>query len=103
MADKDGVIRQFKGPFPSGYVLNLQGNCKVSVSIGQKDFMKYGSQAGQNDKKSFQFILNNELIYMGRSGMYETDSQLNTTVISFPEGAPSSVIVDVVYCERDLS
>ena len=35
---------------------------------------------------------------MGRTFMYESGDSVNNTVIKFPDGAPLSTIVDVVYC-----
>ena len=97
MAEKNGVIKQFKGPFAVNQQLNIgNGNCKIGISISEDDFMKLGSE----QHTSFQFIINDQLIHMGRSYMYETDSQINNTTISFPKGAPLSTIVDIVYCQR---
>lgn len=90
-----GVIEQYKGPFIEGYELNLKGNCKIGISIGENDFIKLGSE----NNTSFVFIINNQIIHMGKTCIYETDNQINDTIIQFPNGAPLSTIVDVVYCE----
>ena len=91
-----GVIEQYKGPFGQGYTLNLNGNCKIGISISEDDFMRLGSE----NYTSFQFTINDQLIHMGRSCMYETDTQINDTKIQFPQGAPLSTIVDITYCEE---
>ena len=99
-----GTIEQYKGPFTVGYELNLQGNCKIGISIGEDDFMSWKSYYNEETKKwiqgqDFVFIINNQTIHMGKTYIYETDSQINNTIIHFPDGAPLSTIVNVVYCE----
>lgn len=96
-----GTIEQYQGPFETGSTLGLNGNCIVGISIGQDDFMRLGSTTGN---KSFRFTINGQQIWMGRTYMYQTQKQIEnfsvaqSTIVGFPEGAPSSVLVEVVYC-----
>lgn len=95
-----GTIEQYQGPFSLNKTLNLDGHCIIGVSIGEDDFMTLGSTSGN---KSFRFLINGEQIWMGRTYMYQTERQIErngvaSTVISFPDGAPASVKVEVVYC-----
>ena len=93
-----GTIKQFKGPFDAGYTLPLQnGNCKIGISIGEKDFMRISQQ-----NSGFKFVINGEQLYMGRTCMYQSDRQIDNVTISFPQGAPLSTIVDVVYMDREI-
>lgn len=97
-----GVIEQYKGPFGQGYTLNLNGNCKIGISISEDDFMSWKARK-EGDKwvgQDFIFYINDQSIHMGRSYMYETDTQINNTKITFPQGAPLSTIVDITYCEE---
>lgn len=97
---KVGIIEQYKGPFDEDYELDLKENCKIGISIGEDDFMSWnpnkenGAQVGQD----FVFLINDKEIHMGRTCMYEIDNQIEETNIKFPDGAPLSLIVDVVYC-----
>ena len=91
---------QFKGPFNEGYVLPLeQRSFKLGISIGEKDFMKFGnSSIDGNDRttKGFGILLGETPILIGRTFMYETVEPIYDS-ISFPMGAPASLIVDILY------
>ena len=89
-----GTIKQFKGPFPANTLLLIPTgqNCKISISIGEDDLMRL---------KDFYFNINGHIIKMGKTGIYETDYTINNTEISFPNGAPVSVTVDLVYCKAE--
>ena len=97
----EGTIEQYQGPFLTGSSLTLLGDCRIGISIGEDDYMKLGSTSGN---KSFRFTINGNQIWMGRTYIYQTERQLvsNTiarnTVITFPDGAPASVLVEAVYC-----
>lgn len=97
-----GTIKQYQGPFLSSSTkLELDGRCIIGISIGEDDYMKLGSSTGN---KSFRFTINGQQIWMGRTYMYQTEKQIDQesgevkTVITFPDGAPASVKVEVVYC-----
>lgn len=95
-----GTIEQYQGPFSAGSTLTFEGNCILGVSIGEDDFMKLGSPSGD---RSFRFLINGQQIWMGRTYMYQTEKQLENdrgeiNTIEFPDGAPASVKVEVVYC-----
>lgn len=92
-----GVIEQFKGPFNSNSTLSSDGNCKIGISIGQDDFYLLGSTSGD---KGLRFLINGKQIWMGRTYMYETGEQIDNTVISFPDGAPPSTTVNMMYCSK---
>ena len=90
-----GTIQEFKGPFSANTPLEISGHCRIGISISEDDFMSW--LGGQD----FAFEINGKRIHMGRTYIYETENQINNTVISFPEGAPLSTIVDVVYLEEN--
>ena len=94
---KYGTIQQYKGPFKSTDVITLEKSYKVGISIREKDFMKLGSQK----HSSLQFNINGENIHMGRTCMYEVDNPIPAGTITFPSGAPQSVLVEVVYCKDE--
>lgn len=107
MTISKGVIEQYQGPFEKGFTLTLDGYCIIGVSIGEDAYMKLGSALDQNTgqviEKSFRFVLNDQQIWMGRTYLYETEEKLDKiqTKIKFPDGAPASVLVEVVHCSGD--
>lgn len=85
-------------------ILELLGHCIVGISISEDDYMLLGrpeidQQTGQMIAKSFRFTINGHQIWMGRTYMYQTEKQVNNTVITFPDGVPSSIKVEIVYCQ----
>ena len=82
--------------------LQLSGNCIIGISISQDDYMACGTStptgAEQINEKSFRFTINGKQIWMGRTFMYQTEKQINDTIITFPDEVPASVKVEVVYC-----
>lgn len=97
---KVGIIEQYKGPFREGYELILEESCKIGISIGEDDFMSWKTHKENNIwvGQDFVFLINDQEIHMGRTCMYEIDTSIEETKISFPDGAPLSLIVDVIYC-----
>lgn len=98
-----GVIKQYKGPFQAGYTINLTGNaCKIGVSISEDDFMSWGATQDNGKWYGQDFILKikGQQIHMGRTYIYETQQAVNQPIpIIFPQGAPTSLIIDVVYSQ----
>ena len=97
-----GTIEQYQGPFLSPSTkLELDGKCIIGISISEDDYMRLGSTSGN---KSFRFTINGQQIWMGRTYIYQTEKQIDQasgetkTIITFPDGAPASVKVEVVYC-----
>ena len=90
-----GTIKQYQGPFEEGYQLNLQGHCIIGISISEDDYMILGA-----NQKSFQFTINGQQIWLGRTYMYQTEEQINNTIITFPDGAPDSTLIEVTYCSQ---
>ena len=105
-----GDIYQFKGPFPASSsepAIQINGNCYIGVSISEDDYMKFGSvyRDGQYIKEknfSMEITCQNNTrkkykIELGRTFMYETQGSLNGNItITFPDGAPSSVTVNII-------
>lgn len=86
----------------NGNRLELQGNCIIGISISEDDYMTCGTSTSPNsqqiNEKSFRFTINGQQIWMGRTFMYQTDKQINNTIITFPDGVKDSVLVEIVYC-----
>ena len=82
--------------------LELSGHCIVGISISEDDYMACGTTTPpgveQINEKSFRFTINGKQIWMGRTYMYQTEKQVNNTIITFPDGVPASTRVEVVYC-----
>lgn len=88
------TIIQYQGPFENGHPIEVPAlNFKVGISIGEKDFMRLGI-----NNQSFKFHINDEQIWMGRTCIYECviqNNESNSLNILFPEGAPSSCLVNI--------
>lgn len=90
--------------------LELSGHCIIGISISEDDYMLLGcpeinQQTGQVIEKSFRFTINGHQIWMGRTYMYQTEKQIsdmliNNTILTFPDGVPFSIKVEVVYCAK---
>lgn len=102
-----GNIIQHQGPFTASStfgILNGQ-HCKIGISIGQDDFMFWPTSTALGGYgHPFYFEINGQKIEMGRTFMYQTDASVDMTHIpsstislKFPDGAPASTIVDIVY------
>ena len=118
-----GVIKQYKGPYSPGTRENpnitLTGNaCKIGMSISEDDFMSWGAIYNNETKQwegkdfIFKMILSiskpnstnlteyEEQIHMGRTFIYQSQQAINQPIkIYFPDGAPTSLIIDVVYSQ----
>lgn len=98
-----GVIKQFKGPFEENQSISLTGNaCKIGISIAEDDFMSWGATYNQGEWRGKDFIINikGEQIHMGRTYIYQSQQAIDQPIlISFPDGAPTSLIIDVVYSQ----
>lgn len=100
-----GVIKQFKGPFKENQSINLTDNpCKIGISIAEDDFMSWGaiynSKTKQWQGKDFIINIKGEQIHMGRTYIYQSQQAVDQPIsISFPDGAPTSLIIDVVYSQ----
>lgn len=105
----NGTIKQFRGPFSENTTINIgsNSNCIIGVSVGQDDFMSWNSAdppiIPPGYEKDIKFTINGSTIHLGRTYMYQTQQQINDTVLTFPQGAPPSTKVQIVYCERNNS
>lgn len=101
-----GIFGQLVGPFEAGhnYVPEIkafisgrdtgkQPYVDLGISIAEKDFMLFGKR--ENDQAaSFEFAINGQTFFMGRTDMYETSDYIKLDTLTFPKGAPASVTVD---------
>lgn len=99
-----GEIIQYQGPFEENYSISISPSSenkvyKIGVSVSEKDFMKYGKKGQKNN--SIKFMINNQQIQLGRTQMYESKELFIRSNISFPDGAPSSTLVEIVYYNID--
>ena len=95
---KSGSIGQIQGPFSEDdefIFQSLNGGTayvKLGIIINDKDLMTFGN----SEDKGFTVNINGELIRFGREGIYELDDVMKIDSLSFPQGAPASVIIDYV-------
>lgn len=88
-----GLITQYQGPIEAG--VNIAsflrradqggGACKIGISLDEKDFYQC--------KDGFWFKINGELYQMGRTCIYQSDDYFVLNQLSFPNGAPKSILV----------
>ena len=98
----EGVAGQLKGPFSANtnLVQLITNNAKKSIKmqfgiqIGEKDWMRY------TPDKTFTFIVNDEVIRMGRTQMYETGAPIEVNYLAFEEAAPPSTMIDYILAEQ---
>lgn len=94
-----GTILQYKGPFSAGATIGFQHSTKIGISINEKDYMRI-NQDGRT--QGFIFTINGQTIRLGETFMYETDNAIEAnSIIQFPNGAPESTLVNIVYQEEE--
>lgn len=95
----NGYIGQIRGPFSSSDRINFNNHLiKLGVFIGEKDFMAYppdGFKIQITDTAGTQTI-----IRLGREGIYELDEVISLGSISFPLGAPASLVIDYAVMDE---
>ncbi len=93
---KIGDIIQYQGPFDTSSIV-IDFPCILGISVNEKDFMQAGSPTGDG---SIQVKINNQLqpIFIGRTFIYQTQEQYDITSIQFPNGAPASTLINIIYC-----
>ena len=95
---KSGSIGQIQGPFSENDVFTFRGlndgivYVKLGIIINDKDLMTFGD----SEDKGFTVRINGDLIRFGWEGIYELDEVMKIDSLSFPQGAPASVIIDYV-------
>lgn len=89
----NGSIGQIQGPLTSVDTINFNKSfVKLGISIGEKDLMTYQ----ESENKSLMFQIDNELIKLGQDGIYETDDVVQINQLTFPQGAPASLLIEYV-------
>lgn len=102
MADTGGIgkIKQGHGPYSANVnVLPLIGvnegdAFKIGISLDEKDFFGYKDGFFFNMKSGSDAV---QTFQMGRTCKYETDSYYIINELSFPQGAPKSLLIELVY------
>lgn len=90
---KTGICGQLKGPFYAGQNLTNRiadggtGFLRLGISLDEKDFMTY-------EKTGFYFYINGVAYKMGKTCMYEMDTPMVITSLSFNNETPASVIIN---------
>ena len=118
-----GILGQLQGPFDAGTnivnIIKAEYNrvtgeilnpvfVKLGLSIAEKDHMIFTMpiQSGDQYPQSFQFIIRQQgeaqgqTFWLGKTQIYESDDGLEITELSFPQGAPASVLIDYVILDR---
>lgn len=92
---QNGHIGQVVGPFVAGQDL-LADNGPIGIFTPEKErpvLYKLGIQATKDTIVS----INNTLIKIGVTGIYELDDIVKITELNFPNGADNNTIIDFVY------
>lgn len=66
----------------------------VGITYDEKD-PYFISTSEQYRYKVFSFIINDTTIYMGKTDMYEITQPIQITNITFPEGVPDSIQINL--------
>lgn len=96
------IIKQYNGPYTNEETIDLPAGTLFGISISQDDFMKEAHSSSpvehpQLKDTNFTFKLDNELIQIGRTFIYQSGEPLGKSkVLSFPNGAPSSVKINII-------
>lgn len=95
---QNGHIGQVYGPFVANKDL-LDDDGPIGILTPEKErpvLYKIGIQAPRGT-----FVqINNTLIKIGKTGIYELDEVVKITSVIFPEGAPSEAMIDFIYTGR---
>lgn len=92
---QNGHIGQVLGPFVAGQDL-LAEDGPIGLFTPEKErpvLYKLGIQATKDTIVS----INNTLIKIGVTGIYELDDLIRITELSFPYGADEHTIIDFIY------
>lgn len=92
-------IEQYIGPFSTNQSISFSSNVKYKIgfSISEKDFMKRGIFDQKEENNQVVLKINNNEIQMGKTFIYQPGDTLENLTLSFPKGAPDSMIIDVIY------
>ena len=95
---QNGHIAQVLGPFDAGADL-LADDGPIGMLTPETDrpvLYKIGiqTQAGTRVK------INENIIKIGKTGIYELDQIIKITGLSFPDGASANTIIDFIYTGR---
>lgn len=92
---QNGHIGQVVGPFAAGQdLLSDEGPIgKLTPEKERPVLYKLGIQANIGTKVR----INNKIIRIGKTGIYELDQVVKIVDLSFPDGAPEDTIIDFVY------
>ena len=91
----NGRVGQVIGPFDANINL-LDDNAPIGTFTPETSrpiLYKLGIQATEGTKVQ----INEAVIQIGKTGIYELDSVVDIKKLIFPEGADASTIVDFVY------
>ena len=91
----NGRVGQVIGPFDANIDL-LDDNAPIGTFTSETSrpiLYKLGIQATEGTKVQ----INEAVIQIGKTGIYELDSVVDIKKLIFPEGADASTIVDFVY------
>ena len=99
-----GTMQQYQGPLNPGSTISLTGNCVIGISLNEDDYMstRGSTEQERNNKVDFNFLINSvpQTFQIGRTFIYQTEQAAKVTSISFPQGAPASLLIDVIYANE---
>lgn len=73
----------------------------IGITYDEKD-PYFNSNSQYYRYKIFKFIINNTSFYIGKTDMYEITQPMEITDISFPEGVPDSIQINICsYSEEE--
>lgn len=106
-----GTIGQYKGPFDVNQIISIdtEYSLQLGISIGEKDAMINWNSLSEEEKKkkwpwtppSLIVVIDGdeEQVILSKKGVYNLDTSIFHHTITFPNGAPESVIVDYMILD----
>lgn len=97
---QNGHIGQVLGPFNANEdLLSSEGAIgSFTPEVERPIIYKLGIQATTGTVVN----INDTLIKIGRTGIYELDDSVKITYLSFPNGADENTIIDFIYTGRKI-
>ena len=91
----NGRVGQVLGPFDAGIDLLNDGAPigEFTPEHSKPILYKLGIQTDQG----VQVEINNAIIRIGKTGIYELEDTVDIKKLVFPQGAPANTIVDFIY------
>lgn len=96
-----GIVKQYTAKdLANNNTISINGFVKLGVSYSEKD--PWFASGNPRTYPDFIFNIDDQIIQVGRSDIYELTQPIQINKISFPNGQyPNSIKIDVLYCDGE--